>query len=390
LETLLPPEAKRKLRLRRMTNEELFQHCDSGLVLKIQNKRNLANDRKLLAGFKEFLGGFPPTAELARKFLAQYANHKPLTHARYISTIKTFMEWCGEPIENLPVKRLRALPPYTTDDDIEKLFRAVKTKKTHKATTARDTLMIDLFLKSGLRRADLANLEEKDIFSEFLIVRNGKGGKDRVVPLLPDIAERLHEFINKKKGIKGRVFGLAPASISNKIRQFADRAGLDDFHTHTMRHKFATSLVERGANNRAVQILLGHSRLDTTQVYLSMTDRDLREAVQLLNREAHPDHPPEEMATHIERLQELVQSTIESIPELADPNGLNELELVRFKLYFLFEKLTHHVRWPSLETRLGEGARVFENMAVELGPPLRPPWEKGLSAVVSLYCTLQQ
>ena len=96
---------------------------------------------------------------------------------------------------------------------------------------------------------------------------NGKGGKDRVIPLIPSIAERLRNFT---KGMKpeDNVFQLKAACISNKIRQFAEKAGLPSFHTHSMRHKFATDLLERGADIRRVQELLGHENLSTTQGYL--------------------------------------------------------------------------------------------------------------------------
>lgn len=82
-----------------------------------------------------------------------------------------------------------------------------------------------------------------------------------------------------------KVFKLKAACISNKIRQFAKKAGLNGFHTHTIRHKFATDLLERGANIKQVQELLGHENLATTEVYLSVTDKGLREAVSLLDED---------------------------------------------------------------------------------------------------------
>ncbi|MFB0559309.1 MAG: tyrosine-type recombinase/integrase [Dehalococcoidales bacterium] len=68
-----------------------------------------------------------------------------------------------------------------------------------------------------------------------------------------------------------------------KIKAFARRAGLEDLHAHSLRHKFATDLLEHGADIRSVQHLLGHENLSTTQVYLSVTDKRLREAVDLLD-----------------------------------------------------------------------------------------------------------
>lgn len=116
------------------------------------------------------------------------------------------------------------------------------------------------------------------------MVAHGKGGKDRVIPLIPSIAQRLQNFI---KGMRPneKVFKLKPVCIGNKIRLFARKAGVDDFHTHSMRHKFATKLLERGADIRAIQELLGHSDLSTTQVYLSITSKRIRDAVSLLEKE---------------------------------------------------------------------------------------------------------
>ncbi len=70
--------------------------------------------------------------------------------------------------------------------------------------------------------------------------------------------------------------------ISMKIKKFARKAGLEDFHAHSLRHKFATDLLERGADLKVVQELLGHENLSTTQVYLAVTSERMREAVNLL------------------------------------------------------------------------------------------------------------
>lgn len=230
----------------------------------------------------------PPSPELAKGFLAQYTNRKPRTLYRYAQMIRVFMKWYGEPMDDFKVKVPKTLPPYTEDSEIERLFTAIENKKTHKGCIVRDSLLAAIALKTGMRRSELGSLEVKDIHQDFLIVRNGKGGKDRVIPLTTAIAERLQNFI---KGMKPdeKVFKPKPACISNKIRQFARKAGLDDFHTHTMRHKFATDLLERGANIKQVQELLGHENLATTEVYLSITNKGLREAVSLLDEDKKLD-----------------------------------------------------------------------------------------------------
>ena len=271
--------------MRHMQNEELFKLYDSELALRLHNAKNLSDTRKVLARFLlEYLDGFPPTPELAKAFLAQYADKKPRTLYRYAQMIKGFMKWYGEPMDDFKVKRPKSLPPYTEDSDIEKLFAAVESKKTHKGCIVRDSLLVRLALKTGMRRSELANLEPKDIHADFLVVVGGKGGKDRIIPLAPATAQRLQNFI---KGMEPgeKVFKLKAACITNKIRQFAKKAGLNGFHAHSMRHKFATDLLEKGANIKVVQELLGHENLATTEVYLSIVDQGLHDAVSLLEKE---------------------------------------------------------------------------------------------------------
>ncbi len=83
-----------------------------------------------------------------------------------------------------------------------------------------------------------------------------------------------------------RVFKLSPPAISMKIKNFARKAGLENFHAHTLRHKFATDLLERGANIKVVQELMGHESLNTTEVYLSVTEKTKRDAIHLLDEPA--------------------------------------------------------------------------------------------------------
>jgi hypothetical protein len=198
--------------------------------------------------------------------------------------IKGFMKWYGEPLEDLKIKIPKSLPPYTDDAKIEKLIRAIESKKTHKGTIIRDKLLIELALKTGMRRSELANLKVGDIHDDFLVVREGKGRKDRVIPLSEPMVLRLKDFVKVKKP-SDKVFDLKPPSITMKIKDIARRAGVEELHAHTLRHKFATDLLEHGADLRSVQQLLGHENLSTTQVYLSITDKRLRETIQLLDEE---------------------------------------------------------------------------------------------------------
>jgi integrase/recombinase XerD len=282
LEMLLGAEGKRRLRLRHMTNEELIQHYDSVLVLRLHNQKDLSDTRKMIARYLVgYLNGLPPSPETARDFLVQFVNRKPRTLARYAKMIKSFMKWYGEPVDDFKVKVPKSLPPYTDDGDISKLLSAITNKRSHKGCIVRDLLMTELALKSGMRRGELANLAAGDIHGDFLMVRGGKGNKDRLIPLAATLAKRLQNF-TKNMEPNEKVFKLKGPSITMKVKQFARRAGLNDLHTHTLRHKFATDLLERGANIKVVQELLGHENLNTTEIYLSLMPSSKNDAIELL------------------------------------------------------------------------------------------------------------
>lgn len=191
------------------------------------------------------------------------------------------MKWYGQPMDEFRVKIPRILPAYIEDEQIEKLLQAIDNKRTHKASITRDWLLVQLSIMTGLRRAEMANLEARDFYEDFVVVRGGKGGKDRVIPLAPSIAQKISAFV---KGMRPneKMFKLSAPAISMKVKNFARKVSLEDFHAHSARHKFAIHLLERGADLKVVQELLGHENLSTTEVYLAVTSDRMREAVNLL------------------------------------------------------------------------------------------------------------
>jgi integrase len=217
--------------LRNLPYSELIWLYDSELVLRLHNAKNLRDTRTLLSRFMSYLGAYPPSPELAKSFLAQYTSRKAPTLYRYTLMVRGFMKWYGEPIDDVKIKVPKTLPPYTEDSDIEKLLAVIPKKRSHKGCIERDQLMVLLAWKSGLRRAELANLLVREIHANSLIVRGGKGKKDRMIPLTQDVAEKLHEFIKTKRPAE-RVFGLTPESLGMKVKQFAVKAGLNNLHTH--------------------------------------------------------------------------------------------------------------------------------------------------------------
>ena len=204
------------------------------------------------------------------------------TH-KYVGIVKGFISWYGEDLD-IKVKLPHQLPAYIEEADIYRMLDALAGKKSHKKTIDRDTLLIELAYKSGLRRSELANLKVGDVLTEerAIIVRSGKGGKDRTVPLPSSIVSKLRSFIEGRKA-EETLFGLSDLSISDKIHRISKKAGVN-IHTHSLRHGYATRLLEKGANVKAVQELLGHARLGTTEGYLGLLPHHLREAVDLLDK----------------------------------------------------------------------------------------------------------
>lgn len=373
------PEGKRKLRLRNLSNDQLIELYDSELVLRLHNAKNLSDTRKILARFKIHLGNYPPSAELAKSFLAPYANRQPRTLSRYAQMVKAFMKWYGEPIEDLKIKVPKSIPKYTEDADIDQVRDAIANKKTHKGCVTRDLLLFDLDHQSGLRRGELSNLFVRDIHADFLEVRKGKGGKDRNVPLTASISVRLQNYI-KDNRLKpdDRIFKLSPGSISNKIRHFADKAGISDLHTHSLRHKFATNLLEQGTNIRVVQDLMGHENLNTTQVYLSVTDKAKKEAIRQL------DEPKDGGATKtgagghrdlnktFEVATQLVAKAVPYSPPYPQPFWMNETESYPFTL----ELENDNILLESIVVRSSYPDGAYKLMLFESAPPDNPRnWE---------------
>ncbi len=159
----------------------------------------------------------------------------------------------------------------------------------------RNLTIVSLLYATGLRVSELQGLVWKDIEGDTLRVKDGKGGKERLVPLIPKIIERLNTWkdMSPHTGASAPVFpaaeerldALTTRRIQDIFKETCARHGIDEHLTpHTMRHSFATHLLQNGANIREVQELLGHSHLATTQKYLSADLDYLRS----LHSKAHP------------------------------------------------------------------------------------------------------
>jgi integrase/recombinase XerD len=344
---LLGPEGRRILSLRDKTNDEIFRLYTDDLKLRLRNEKNLRDTETLLDHFRNHLAGGRPSREEAKAFLAPYSKRAPRTLYRYTQTIKAFMNWYGETLDDVRVRVPKSLPAYTEDTDIEKLLEVIGLKRSHKGSIGRDCLLVKVGWRTGMRRGELASLQKQDIHGDFLIVRGGKGDKDRTIPLTEEIASELADFTKDMKPDQ-RVFGLGGPAIGMKVKQFSEKAGLKNFHTHSLRHKYATDLLESGANIKVVQALLGHENLNTTQAYLAITEKSLYGAVKQLDKhikrhttETEGDvtplfdkEPDDIYLRDVEKHQKVI-SIEQHWKDLADTAAklVNNLEVVRKYIY---------------------------------------------------------
>ena len=217
----------------------------------------------------------------AEKYLS-ISNHLKLnTRKRYADYLRAFLKYFGMEF-GITIKRPHLLPEIVTDEDVEKLKDTIRNHHSWKSSIANDLAIIETLSKTGMRRAELANLIVGDVnLNKCRVLVHGKGNKDRVIPFGAELCEMLTE-ICQGKAEDERVFGMNKGSLGVKIHKWAVKAGVN-LHTHSFRHYFASKLVERGANVRVVQELLGHSSLATTQVYLSVTADHLEDAIGLLD-----------------------------------------------------------------------------------------------------------
>jgi integrase/recombinase XerC len=173
-------------------------------------------------------------------------------------------------------KLRRRLPEPVAVDDLQ---RALDAEPAATALAVRDRAIVELFYSSGLRLSELCNLNLEQFTEDFGEVRVlGKGRKERVVPVGGKAREALRDWLRDRAGVAepderavfvGRDGGrLTPRTVQRRLAAWAVAAGLPGhLHPHKLRHSFATHLLQESGDLRAVQELLGHSSLSTTQIY---------------------------------------------------------------------------------------------------------------------------
>jgi integrase/recombinase XerD len=210
---------------------------------------------------------------------------------RKISSIKHFYLFLlkKKVIKNSPAdeittpKQEKYLPTSMSEDEVESLLRSPKASI---KIERRDKAMIEILYATGMRISELVNLKLTDIdFNRSVLKVFGKGSKERLVPYGEKAAEALRIYLEDRKKLDSKdVFlsnrgtRITRGAFWQRIKIYIKRENLkSSISPHTLRHAFATHLLNRGADLRSVQILLGHSDLSTTQIYTHIAKKRLGE-----------------------------------------------------------------------------------------------------------------
>jgi integrase/recombinase XerD len=275
------------------------------------SQNTLAAYRRDLAGFTQWLNEKDSVGLLMaqRENLLAYLAHrvesgiKPRSTARLLSSLRSFYQhalregWVQiDPSDRIDAPKLgRSLPKALTEDDIESLINAPDCST---SLGLRDRAMLELLYATGLRVSELIGLRVLQVNLRQGVVRTlGKGNKERLVPMGETAVYWLEKYWQDSRPdlLKGResehlFLTQRGASMSRQafwyvIKRHALRAGIHKaLSPHTLRHSFATHLLNHGADLRVVQMLLGHSDLSTTQIYTHVA----RERLKSLHAQHHP------------------------------------------------------------------------------------------------------
>jgi integrase/recombinase XerD len=255
-----------------------------------------------LAALQAFAAGAGRKADaLDRQALEQFVREQmtrglsPRSVARMVATVRGFYRFLvldrrldSSPADDLrPPRAWPSLPKFLSLDEVERLIAQPDVSS---PLGVRDRAMIELLYATGLRVSELVGLREAGLhLDEQYVTCIGKGNKERIVPIGEQAARWIREYqaTTRRELLKGRksprLFlnarggSLSRVGFWKILKQHARRANLPrTLSPHVVRHSFATHLLERGADLRAIQLMLGHADLSTTQIYTHVLEARLR------------------------------------------------------------------------------------------------------------------
>ena len=298
--------------------KDFLEYCE---VDRGRSSKTVANYDFYLARFCEFVGDVSP-AKITDKLVHEYRLHlnrltdrdgEPLkknTQNYHLIALRSFLKYLTRhDVESLAPEKIELAKVPERDisfleaEEIERLLaapfaRLEKATPVQRLTALRDKAALEMLFCTGLRVSELANLKREDVSlkrTEFTV--RGKGSKKRVVFMSRAALDALKKYGEARHDMNPHIFvshdraqraktrkddadsePLTARSIQRIVERYARAAGIMKPVTpHTLRHSYATDLLRNGADLRAVQAMLGHSSITTTQIYTHVTDKNLRE-----------------------------------------------------------------------------------------------------------------
>ena len=266
------------------------------------SRHTILNYQLDLGNFARFLGEAPleKVDYLAlRKYLAQLKqkNESSRSIARHLSALRSFFKFLvregylkNNPIAGLSSPKLdKHLPQFLTEEEINQLINAVVAEDER---SLRDRAILETFYSTGIRISELVGLSLEDVdFISGIVKVMGKGKKERIVPIGECAIRAIRNYLDKRKKETNAVFlnkngrRLSDRGVRGIVAKYLRLASIKQgISPHTLRHSFATHLLNHGADLRSVQELLGHVNLATTQIYTHLTTERLKS----IYDKAHP------------------------------------------------------------------------------------------------------
>jgi site-specific recombinase XerD len=232
----------------------------------------------------------------AKKAVRSLANDtlKKNTQNYHLIALRGFLKYLSRRgVSSLPPERIELAKTPARELDLMtevELKRLLSAPEGNDEKALRDKAILALLFSTGLRVSELCSLSRESIdFSRDEFSVRGKGEKVRLVFLSDEAKQALRSYLNNRKDLSGAMFTsvskinqkkeqLTPRSVERIIKKYAVKSGISKKVTpHTLRHSFATDLLQNGADIRSVQMMLGHSNVSTTQIYTHVTDKHLRD-----------------------------------------------------------------------------------------------------------------
>ncbi|MFA4843131.1 MAG: tyrosine recombinase XerC [Candidatus Omnitrophota bacterium] len=258
-----------------------------------------------LKDFNKFLAGtdLEKVDYLAlRKYLAvlKEKNLSSRSVGRRLSALRSFFRFLSREgyIKTNPILMLSSpkldkhLPSFMTEEEVKRLIESAFAKTPNDLLGLRDRAILEVFYSSGLRISELVglNLDDVDFISGVLKIR-GKGKKERIVPVGEAALTAIKKYLDRRNKQTDAIFlnknsrRITTRGVMDIVVKYLRLAGIKPgVSAHTFRHSFATHLLNRGADLRTVQELLGHANLSTTQIYTHLTTERLKSVYD----KAHP------------------------------------------------------------------------------------------------------